>query len=126
MLEAWALYALLFVWQFPHFYAIAWMYKDEYARAGIKMLPVVSPDMDSTAKCILWTSVALIPTSLAPVALSMSGNVYLAVALIMGGIFLYTAWRLYNNRTAQQARAVLLASVVYLPVLYATLIFAPH
>lgn len=126
MLEAWALYALLFVWQFPHFYAIAWMYKDEYARAGIKMLPVVSPDMDSTAKCILWTSIACIPTSLAPVALSMSGNVYLGVALVMGAIYLYTAWRLYNNRTAQQARAVLLASVVYLPVLYATLIFSPH
>lgn len=124
--EAWALYALLFVWQFPHFYAIAWMYRDEYARAGIKMLPVVSPDMDSTAKSILWTSIALIPTSLVPVMLSMSGNIYLAVALIMGAVFLYTAWRLYQNRTAQQARAVLLASVVYLPVLYATLIFSPQ
>ncbi len=124
--EAWALYALLFVWQFPHFYAIAWMYKEEYGRAGIRMLPVVAPNFNSTAHSILWTSLFLLPISLLPVALAMAGNVYLAAALLMGAVFLYTTVQLFRNRNAQRARSVLLASVVYLPVLYAVLIFAPR
>jgi protoheme IX farnesyltransferase len=124
--EAWALYALLFVWQFPHFYAIAWMYRDEYAAAGIQMLPVVEPSMDSTARAILWTSLALIPTSFAPLYLSMAGFVYLAATAIMGIVFLRAAWRLYRHRNRVEARGVLLASVVYLPVLYAALIFGPR
>jgi protoheme IX farnesyltransferase len=123
---AWALYALLFVWQFPHFYAIAWMYRHEYARAGIRMLPVVAPKLDSTAHAILWTTIALIPTSLAPVALSMAGNAYLAVALLMGAVFLWAAVQLFRSREEKDARTVLLASVVYLPVLYAALVFAPN
>lgn len=124
--EAWALYAILFVWQFPHFYAIAWMYKDEYSRAGIQMLPVVEPDGVSTGNRILWTSVLMVPTSLAPMALAMSGKVYLAAALIMGGLLLYTSFKMFRDRTRENARSVLLASVVYLPVLYAVLIFAPR
>ncbi|GAB4410983.1 MAG: heme o synthase [Bryobacter sp.] len=123
---AWALYALLFVWQFPHFYAIAWMYRQEYARAGIQMLPVVSPALNSTAHAILWTTIALIPTSLAPVALSMAGNIYLAVALLMGAVFLAASVQLFRSRAEQHARTVLLASVIYLPVLYAALVFAPN
>ncbi len=123
--EAWALFALLFVWQFPHFYAIAWMYRDEYAAAGIQMLPVVDPDMNSTARAILWTSIVLIPTSFAPLYFSMAGLLYLASALIMGVVFLRASWHLYQKRTRVEARGVLLASVVYLPVLYAALIFGP-
>lgn len=123
--DAWALYAILFVWQFPHFYAIAWMYKDDYARAGIRMLPVVEPDCDSTARRILWTSLLMVPTSLLPFALSMAGNAYLAVAVVMSAAFLYSAARLFQKRDAVHARAVLLTSVVYLPVLYGVLIFAP-
>lgn len=125
-LEAWALYAILFVWQFPHFYAIAWMYREEYGRAGIKMLPVVEPDGNSTANRILWTSILMVPTSLLPVALAMSGLVYLAAAIVMGAVLLYCAYNMYRSRTRENARAVLLASVVYLPVLYAVLIFAPR
>ena len=64
--EAGILYAILFLWQFPHFYAIAWMYREDYARAGIRMLPVVEPTVDSTARRIVWFSMALIPMSLAP------------------------------------------------------------
>jgi protoheme IX farnesyltransferase len=90
------------------------------------MLPVVSPDYDSTAKSILWTSIALLPVSLLPVALSMAGSLYLAAALLMGAIFFSTAISLYRHRDARQARGVLLASVVYLPVLYAALIFGPR
>lgn len=123
--DAWALYAILFVWQFPHFYAIAWMYKDDYARAGIRMLPVVEPDCDSTARRILWTSLLMVPTSLLPFALSMAGNTYLGVAILMSAAFLYSAARLFQNRDAAHARGVLLTSVVYLPVLYGVLIFAP-
>ncbi len=123
--EAWALYAILFVWQFPHFYAIAWMYREEYGRAGILMLPVVEPDGASTANRILWTSVLMAPTSLLPVALAMSGKIYLGAAVLMGALLLWTAWKFFGERTTERARGVLLASVVYLPVLYAVLIFAP-
>jgi len=124
--EAWALYAILFVWQFPHFYAIAWMYRDEYAKAGIRMLPVVEPDGNSTANRILWTSILMVPTSLLPTALAMSGNVYTATAIVMGALLLYCSIKLFRQRSRENARGVLLASVVYLPVLYATLIFAPR
>src|SRR6202166_2971289 len=82
--EAWILYAILFLWQFPHFYAIAWMYRDDYERAGIRMLPVVEPDGESTARRILWFSMALIPISLVPKFPSMTGNVYLIGAAAMG------------------------------------------
>src|SRR5439155_25142572 len=80
--ESWVLFAILFLWQFPHFYAIAWMYKDDYARAGIRMLPVVEPDGRSTARQIVLYGLALIPVSLAPSLLGMTGRLYLAGALL--------------------------------------------
>ncbi len=116
--EAWILFAILFVWQFPHFYAIAWMYREDYERAGIRMLPVVEPDGESTARRILLYSLVLIPISLAPKFLSMTGNWYLFGALAIGLMFLYAGIRVSFDRTRQQARRVLLASVIYLPVLY--------
>jgi protoheme IX farnesyltransferase len=122
-LEAWILFAILFLWQFPHFYAIAWMYREDYERAGIRMLPVVEPDGESTARGILWCSLALIPISLVPKFLSMTGNVYLVGALAIGLPFLYAGMRIRFHRTRQQARRVLLASVLYLPVLYSLMLF---
>jgi protoheme IX farnesyltransferase len=116
--EAWILFAILFFWQFPHFYAIAWMYREDYERAGIRMLPVVEPDGESTARRILLYSLVLIPISLVPKFLSMTGNFYLFGALAIGLIFLYAGIRISFDRTRQQARRVLLASVIYLPVLY--------
>jgi protoheme IX farnesyltransferase len=116
--EAWILFAILFFWQFPHFYAIAWMYREDYERAGIRMLPVVEPDGESTARRILLYSLVLIPISLAPKLLSMTGNLYLFGALALGLMFLYAGVRVSFDRTRQQARQVLLASVIYLPVLY--------
>ena len=116
--DAWILFAILFFWQFPHFYAIAWMYREDYERAGIRMLPVVEPDGESTARRILLYSLILIPISLVPKFLSMAGNVYLAGALVLGLLFLYAGVRVTFDRTRQQARRVLLASVVYLPILY--------
>src|SRR5579864_502000 len=121
--DAWILFAILFLWQFPHFYAIAWMYREDYERAGIRMLPVVEPDGESTARRILWFSLALIPISLVPKFLSMTGNVYLIGAAVMGMVFVYAGLRISFDRTRLQARRVLLASVVYLPVLYGLMLF---
>jgi heme o synthase len=121
--QAWVLFAILFFWQFPHFYAIAWMYKEDYARAGIRMLPVVEPDGKSTARRILLYSIALIPISLMPKFFAMAGNVYLYGAIALGLAFLYYGLRIRWDRTRQQARHVLLASVVYLPVLFSLMLF---
>jgi heme o synthase len=119
---AWVLFAILFLWQFPHFYAIAWMYKEDYARAGIRMLPVVEPDGKSTARRILLYSIALIPISLMPKFFAMAGNVYLYGALALGLVFVYYGLRIRWDRTRQQARRVLLASVIYLPVLFSLML----
>jgi protoheme IX farnesyltransferase len=116
--ETWVLAAILFLWQFPHFYSIAWMYKDDYARAGIRMLPVVEPDGRSTARQIVLYGVALIPASLVPGILGMSGRIYLMGALLLGTWFLYSGVRVALERTMVRARGVLIASVLYLPLIY--------
>lgn len=121
--EAWALFAILFLWQFPHFYAIAWMYKEDYARAGIRMLPVVEPDGKSTARRILLCSIALIPISLLPKVFAMTGNLYVFGAVALGLLFLYYGLRIRWDRSRQQARRVLLASVIYLPLLFSLMLF---
>jgi protoheme IX farnesyltransferase len=121
-IEAWILFAIIFLWQFPHFYAIAWMYRDDYARAGIRMLPVVEPDGISTSRQILATAALLIPVSLLPSFFSMTGHWYLAAALILGGLFLKSAALCARERTAVNARGVLKASVMYLPLLYLALV----
>ncbi|HVW11204.1 MAG TPA: heme o synthase [Bryobacteraceae bacterium] len=120
--EAWSLFFILFVWQFPHFLAIAWMYRDDYARAGIRMLPVVEPDGNSTARQIILYASTLIPISLFPFLFGMSGRIYLVGALILGFWFLYTGVRVAFDRTNVRARAVLLASVIYLPAIYGLMV----
>ena len=116
--ESWVLFAILFLWQFPHFYSIAWMYKDDYARAGIQMLPVVDPDCRSTARQIVIYGIALIPVSLVPALLGMSGRLYLVGALALGLWFLYSGVRVALERTLVRARGVLITSVLYLPLIY--------
>jgi heme o synthase len=123
MAEAWTLFAILFVWQFPHFLAIAWMYREDYARAGIRMLPVVEPDGLSTGRQIVLYASTLIPVSLFPALLGMSGKIYLAGALALGVWFLYTGVRVALDRTNVRARQVLLASVIYLPMIYGLMVF---
>jgi protoheme IX farnesyltransferase len=120
--EAWVLYAILFLWQFPHFYAIAWMYREDYERAGIRMLPVVEPDGESTARRILLFSVALIPISILPRIWGNAGNWYAAGAVALGLMFLWAGVRAWSDWTRLRARQVLLASVVYLPLLYGLLV----
>src|SRR3954449_454775 len=104
--ESWVLFAILFLWQFPHFYAIAWMYKEDYARAGIRMLPVVEPDGTSTARQIVLYSIALIPISLLPKWMGMTGSIYLIGALVLGLCFLYSGVRVSFDRSKLRARKV--------------------
>lgn len=119
---AFALFLILFVWQFPHFYAIAWMYRDDYARGGIRMLPVIHPDGESTASRIMVCSVLLIPISLLPRWLGMAGSPYAVSAVLAGLALLYFGLRLGRERTCASARHVLLASVLYLPALFAAMV----
>ncbi|MGD1095764.1 MAG: heme o synthase [Bryobacteraceae bacterium] len=120
------LFLILFIWQFPHFYAIAWMYRDDYAMGGIKMLPVVEPDGESTARRIVGCSVLLIPISLAPRLLGMTGLIYPIAAIVAGLALLYFGLRLGRERTLTRARHVLLASVFYLPALLAVMVLDRH
>ena len=123
--EAWSLFAILFIWQFPHFLAIAWMYREDYARAGIRMLPVVEPDGQSTARQIVLYASTLIPVSIMPVLLGMTGKIYLVGAVLLGGWFLYTGVRVAFDLSNIRARKVLLVSVIYLPLIYGLMVFDP-
>ncbi len=120
------LFAILFVWQFPHFFSIAWLYREDYAKGGIKMLPVVEEDGRSTARRILAYSVVLIPLSLLPTFMGMAGRIYLVGAVVLGFALLYFGMRLaflnlplVNAQSKMRARHVLQATVIYLPLLFA-------
>lgn len=116
-----ALFLILFVWQFPHFEAIAWMYREDYARGGIRMLPAVDPDGEATARRVVAGSLLLIPISLLPTVLGMVGTGY-AVAAVAAGIgVLYFAGQLSREKTMIRARTLLLVTVVYLPLLFAAM-----
>ncbi|MDT7602123.1 MAG: heme o synthase [Acidobacteriota bacterium] len=121
-IEAWVLFAILFLWQFPHFFAIAWMYREDYARAGILMLPVVEPEGRLTGQQIVVWTLMLVPVSLAPAALGISGGLYFVGALILGGLFLLSSIAAALTLTRRSARRVLLASVLYLPILFGLMV----
>ena len=121
--EAWVLFAILFLWQFPHFLAIAWMYREDYARAGILMLPVVEPEGRVTAQQIIVYTLMLLPVSLLPTLLGTSGRIYLFGAIVLGLLFLYASVRAAFSKSRQQARQLLLASVIYLPLLFGLMVF---
>ena len=123
-----ALFAILFVWQFPHFMAIAWLYRDDYARAGIRMLPVVQPDGWSTVVEALFYAVVMIPVSLAPWRLHMTGAVYAIPATALGLFYLAYTIRFTRilhatseTESRMVARDLLKVSVIYLPLLLTTL-----
>lgn len=122
-LEAWVLFAILFLWQFPHFLAIAWMYREDYSRAGILMLPVVEPDGRITGQQIVIYTLMLLPVSLVPALLGLSGKLYLLGAVILGLLFLYGSVRAALSQSRQQARRLLLLSVIYLPLLFILMVF---
>jgi heme o synthase len=117
-LGAWALFAMQFLWQFPHFFAIAWMYREEYAKAGILMLPVVEPDGKLTARQIVLFAIMLFPVSLAPFFVGLSGPIFLAGAIILGVWFLWASIQSARAKTKEKAKRLLLVSVIYLPLLF--------
>jgi protoheme IX farnesyltransferase len=121
-LSAWVLFAILFLWQFPHFLAIAWMYREDYGRAGICMLPVVEPDGRVTGQQIIAYSLMLVPVSLLPTALGISGKIYLVAAAVLSLLFLASSIRAALSKSNQHARQLLLASVLYLPLLFGVMV----
>ncbi len=120
--EGWILFAILFLWQFPHFLAIAWMYREDYARAGIKMLPVVEPEGKVTGQQIVTYTLLLLPVSLLPTLANISGKIYFVGACALGLAFLYVSLRTAMQRSKWQARQLLLASVLYLPILFGLMV----
>ncbi|HUQ31581.1 MAG TPA: heme o synthase [Pyrinomonadaceae bacterium] len=119
---AWVLFAILFLWQFPHFLAIAWMYREDYGRAGIRMLPVVEPEGRITGQQIVAYTVMLVPVSLLPALMGISGRVYFYGAIILGSLFLISSISAAVSKSRQQARRLLLASVLYLPLLFGLMV----
>lgn len=124
--EAVALFAIVLLWQFPHFFAIAWMYSEDYENGGIRMLPVVEKDGRSTTREILLYSLSLIPVSLAPVVLGMTGAIYFTGALLLSSAYFWFGLRLRRlnlppaaPQSKKTARQLLQASVLYLPLLFA-------
>ncbi|MBS1794571.1 MAG: protoheme IX farnesyltransferase [Acidobacteria bacterium] len=122
-LTAWALFALLFLWQFPHFLAIASMYKDQYAKAGIKMLPAIEKDGKITARQIVLFTILMFSVSLAPFFIGLSGIYYLIGAIALGLWFLWTSIEAARYKTVEKSRKLLLVSVLYLPVIFALMVF---
>ncbi|HMJ22508.1 MAG TPA: heme o synthase [Terriglobales bacterium] len=124
------MFAIVFFWQFPHFFSIAWLYRQDYEDGGIRMLPVVERDGKSTGRQIVLYSMALIPVSLLPAFLGMAGRLYFAGALILGVALLYVGVRLATfemapdtARSRQRARQLLQATVFYLPLLFGLMMF---
>lgn len=120
--EAAALFLIIFFWQLPHFLAIAWMYRSDYARGGLRMLPKIDPTGTATAAAMIVTCLGLIAVSLMPLAFGMAGPVYVVGAVAAGVFFLVRADRFRRLRTDRAARTVLRASLVYLPAVLGLLL----
>ena len=118
----WSLFAVLFLWQMPHFLSLAWMYRKDYARGGFAMLPVVEPDGRSTGFQTFAFSILLLVASLLPWVLGATGTLYLAGAVVMGLLFLRPAWAFFRSLSHQDARRVLKASILYIPALVLVLL----
>ena len=119
---AWVLFGIVFLWQLPHFLAIAWMYREDYARAGFPMLPVIDPDGRSTARQAVAYAAALLPMSLAPTLAGMATTTYFVGALILTLLFLGLAIRFAMTRHRNDARRLFFGSITYLPLLWVLMI----
>lgn len=120
--EGWALFAILAFWQIPHFMAIAWLYREEYAKAGFVMLPNVDANGSRTAQHSVSNTIALLLASLCPFAFGLNGKIYLVAALVLGLGYLICAIRFAQQLDARRARQLFLASIIYLPLLIAALV----
>ncbi|HEX7486640.1 MAG TPA: heme o synthase [Vicinamibacterales bacterium] len=116
--EAWVLFAIVFLWQMPHFLAIAWLCREDYARASLPMLPVVEPDGRSTAHQVVLYASVLVPVSLAPTLVGLAGRLYFGGALVLGLIFLALGIQFARRRTNDTARRLFLGSISYLPLIW--------
>jgi protoheme IX farnesyltransferase len=117
------LFLILFLWQFPHFLAIAWMYRDQYKKAGILMLPVVEPEGRITARQIVIFAAMLLPVSLGPFFFGFAGVYYLIGAFALGVWFLAASIQTARLRTTESARKLLMVSVIYLPLVFGLMVF---
>ena len=117
-----ALFAIVFLWQIPHFMAIAWLYRDDYAKAGFPMLPVLEPDGRRTGRQALLYSLALVPASLMPTVTGVSGSIYFIFALALGVAMAWLAARFATSRDESSARALFFGSITYLPLLWIAMI----
>jgi heme o synthase len=122
-IEGWALFAILFFWQLPHFLAIAWMYREDYARGGFVMLPLVDRDGSRTGRSAVSHTLGLLPVSLSPFVFQVSGALYFFGALALGLVFLWCALRFARQLDRLSARRLFFASIVYLPLLLGLMVF---
>jgi protoheme IX farnesyltransferase len=120
--EGWLLFAILALWQVPHFLAIAWMYRDDYARAGFKMLPVLDPAGRRTGRQALVQTLCLLPVSFGPFIFRLAGPIYFAGALVLGLVFIGSAVQFSRRLTVGSARQLFYVSILYLPLLLAVLV----
>ncbi len=120
--EAWILFLILFAWQHPHFYAIAWMYKEDYERGGFRMLPFYDPSGERTFRQIIWFSLLLLFVSLMPSFVGMSGTLYLITSFLSGVALLGVGIMLAESGSVADARRLLKASILYLPGLLAFIV----
>jgi heme o synthase len=118
----WALFGILALWQIPHFFAIAWIYRDEYAKAGFVMLPAVDPDGFRTGTQSVSHTLALLPMSLLPFLFKMAGPYYLAGALVLGAAYAGFAFQFSRRLTLRSAKQLFFSSIVYLPLLLTLLV----
>jgi protoheme IX farnesyltransferase len=122
-IEAWVLFGIVFMWQMPHFLAIAWLYRDEYARAGMPLLPVIEPDGRSTGRQAVLYSAVLIPISMLPTGVGLATANYLVGAITLGAILLFMSIEFSAKRDLATARRLFFGSILYLPMLWALLVF---
>jgi protoheme IX farnesyltransferase len=118
----WTLFAIVFLWQSPHFMAIAWLYREDYARAGFPMLPVVEPDGRRTGLQAIFYAAALVPASVAPTLVGLAGAAYFWTALILGVGLLWMAARFARSRTDATARVLFYSSITYLPLIWTAML----
>ncbi len=116
--EPWILFAIVFFWQMPHVLAVSWLYREDYERGGIRVLPVEDPGGRSTALQMVNYSAALVPVSLLPTVVGIAGRFYLAGAIVLGVALLVLAIRFAQDQTPARARRLFMASLAYLPVLW--------
>ena len=119
---AWVLFGIVFLWQLPHFLAIAWIYRDDYARAGFPLLPVIEPDGRSTSRQATFYCAALLPVSIAPTLVGLTNTAYFAAALALGLLFMGLTLRFARTRAVPDARRLFFGSIIYLPILWLLMI----